>query len=498
MNKKAYFTFLNKGNVPLNKLCRVEKCCNIVKSFGRDLLAARRGNDLLAARRGSDLLDARRVKSLFTAGDTGAEVPHRKNTKKIETIYMPSPKSVTISMLQHIGAPCDPIVSKGDHVYMGQTIAESNNFLSSRIHSSISGEVQKIDKIRMPSGELVDAITIESDGKNELYNEIKPPYVNDKQSLIKAIRESGLVGLGGAGFPAHVKLNIPNGKSVDTIIINAAECEPYITADHRECIENSWELFSGIYAIKEILNIDRVIIGVENNKPDVIKILKKIADNHERDPKDKVKVLTLKSRYPNGAEKVIIKACTGIEVPKGKLPIDVGCIVMNVSSVTFLSKYLKTGIPLISKRITVDGSAIKDPKNVIVPIGTKICDIIEFCGGYKETPKKILMGGPMMGISLPDDTLPILKQNNAILAFSEKDAKLPEPSSCIRCAKCVESCPMGLIPTKLERYSVLQDKEELTKLNIMNCMECGTCVFNCPASRQILQSIKMGKQLIKK
>lgn len=427
----------------------------------------------------------------------GAKVPHRKNTENIESVYMPSPKSVIIPMSQHIGQACTPIVKKGDHVYVGELIGKSDSMFSAPIHSSVSGEIKKIDKLRMPSGELVDAIEIESDGKDELLPSITPPKVYDKESLVKAVKESGLVGLGGAGFPSHMKLNIPNEKNVDTLIINAAECEPYITADHRECIENSWELFSGIYTIKEILNIDRVIIGVEDNKPEVIKILKQIADNDERDPKDRVRVLTLKSRYPQGAEKILVESCTGRKVGEGKIPLDVGCIVMNVNSVTFISKYIKTGVPLVKSRITVDGSAVKEPKNVIVPIGTRICDVIEFCGGYKSEPKKILMGGPMMGIALYDDSLPILKQNNAILAFDENDSILPKPSQCIHCGRCVKSCPMGLFPYKLERYSMNKDKENLIKFKVLNCMECGSCVFNCPASRPIVQAIKVGKSIVK-
>lgn len=437
------------------------------------------------------------IKRLFKE-PSGANVPHRKNTESKETVSMPAPKSVTIPMSQHIGTACTPVVEKGEHVYLGQLIADSDKFVSAPIHSSVSGTVKKIGKTRMPSGEIVESITIESDGKDELCPTIKPPKITDRESLIQAIKESGLVGLGGAGFPAHIKLNVPGGKKVDTLIINAAECEPYITADHRECIENSWEIFSGIYTIKELLNIENVIIGVENNKPDAIKIFKDIADNDKYDPEDKVKVLTLESRYPQGAEKVLIKSCTGRQVPPGKLPLDVGCIVMNVNSVSFISKYMKTGIPLVKKRITVDGSAISEPKNVFVPIGTSIADVVEFCGGYKERPKKILMGGPMMGIAVADDSLPILKQNNAILAFNEKDAVLEKPSACIRCGRCIESCPMGLMPRNLEKYSMIGDKEKLLKFNVMNCMECGCCVFNCPASRPIVQAIKVGKSIIGK
>ncbi|MDO4731577.1 MAG: electron transport complex subunit RsxC [Clostridia bacterium] len=428
----------------------------------------------------------------------GANVVHRKNTKDMESVVMPTPEEVVIPMIQHIGAACVPVVKKGDEVKIGQIIGDTDKFMSAPIHSSISGTVTKIDEIRLPNAQSVQAVTIKSDGKSEVYEGIKPPKVENKDDLIKAVRASGLVGLGGAGFPAHVKLNIPDGKKVDTMIVNLAECEPYITTDYREAIENSWEVMSGIYAIKEILGIDRVIIAVEDNKPEAVKILTDIAENESSDADDRVKVLKLKSKYPQGAEKVTIKVCTNRVVPQGKLPLDVGCLVMNVTSVAFLATYLKTGMPLINKRITLDGSAIQYPKNIIVPIGTKIKDIVEFAGGYKEKPKKIIMGGPMMGIALIDDQTPVLKQNNAILAFNEKDAKLMEPTACIRCGKCVSSCPMNLMPTMLEKYSQAEDVEGLKKYDIMACMECGCCAYNCPAKRNLVQSIRMGKALVRK
>ena len=248
----------------------------------------------------------------------------------------------------------------------------------------------------------------------------------------------------------------------------------------------------------KILGVERVIIGVENNKPDVIGILTRIADDDKRDPEDRVRVLALKSRYPQGAEKVLVQACTGRRVPTGKLPADVGCLVMNITSIAFLADYLRTGMPLVRKRVTIDCTAIKDPKNVLVPIGTRISEVVEFCGGYSQTPKKMLMGGPMMGIALTDDSLPILKQNNAILAFGEKEARLQEPSACIRCGRCVQSCPMLLVPTLLEQYTAKKDVEELQKRGIMTCMECGSCAFNCPANRRLVQSIRLGKSYVKK
>lgn len=349
----------------------------------------------------------------------------------------------------------------------------------------------------MPGGQPCPAVTIESDGLMEADPEIRPPIVSNAAEFTQAIRASGLVGLGGAGFPAHVKLTIPPDKKIDTLIINAAECEPYVTSDHREAVENSKAILDGVYAVKNILHIHRVIIAVEDNKPDVIKILTDIADNKDLDPNDEVRILPLKSRYPQGAEKVLILSCTNRQIPPGKLPADVGCLVMNIASVAFVANYLKTGMPLVSKRVTVSGTAVASPKNVIVPVGTQISDIIEFCGGYSSEPKKLIMGGPMMGVAITSDQLPILKQNNAILAFSEREARLSQPTACIRCGKCVQGCPMFLMPTMLEKAVEQKDTEQLEKLGVMVCMECGTCAFNCPAHRRLVQSIRLGKNLVR-
>ncbi|MGN0453350.1 MAG: electron transport complex subunit RsxC [Ruminococcus sp.] len=427
----------------------------------------------------------------------GVKAPHRKHTSGEESVIMPTPGEVVIPMQQHIGAPCVPCVSVGDTVYVGTKIGDSDSFVSAPIHSSVSGTVKKITEVLLPSGAVTPAVLIESDSLDTPDPRIAPPEVTTKEDLLKAVRESGLVGLGGAGFPAHVKLAVPKDKKADTLLINCAECEPYITADHREVLENSWAVMSGIYAVRDILGIETVIIGIEDNKPDAIKILKEIADNEKLDPEDKVRVMPLKASYPQGAEKVLIKALTGREVPEGKLPIDVGCIVMNVASVAFLSDYLKTGMPLVKKRITVDGSAIKNPQNVIVPLGTKISELIEFTGGYREEPKKLLMGGPMMGIALESDTLPVLKQNNAILAFGEKDAKLSEPTDCIRCGRCAKACPMSLMPTKICEAVKLRDTEAMQKAHILTCMECGCCAFSCPAHRHIVETVRLGKTVLR-
>lgn len=427
----------------------------------------------------------------------GAPVPHHKNTAASESVMMPPPAQVILPMQQHVGAPCTPKVKVGEYVYVGQKIADSDKPVSAPIHATVSGKVTKITPVQLPGGQMVDAIVITSDGQMQMNPNLKPPKADTPEEILQAVRESGLVGLGGAGFPASVKLRVPAGKTIDTVVVNGAECEPYITADTREALENSWDVLAGVHIVKELVGAKRVIIGIENNKPEAIKALRNIAYSEQYDPENNVRVLELKSRYPQGAEKVLVKACTGRSIPQGGLPADAGCLVINLTSVAFLARYLKTGIPLITRRVTVDGSAVAEAKNVVVPIGTPIKDVIAFCGGYKETPRKILMGGPMMGIALADDELPVLKQNNAILAFNAEDAALPEPSACIRCGRCVGACPMQLMPTAIERQVKAGNVAELNALNIMTCMECGSCAFVCPANRPLVQTMRLGKAMVR-
>lgn len=425
----------------------------------------------------------------------GAKLPHNKTTAEMESVILAPPEKVIISMSQHIGTPCEPTVKVGDTVYVGTLIGDSDAYVSAPIHSSVSGEVSEITTIRMPAGNEVKAVVITSDGKMTLDPNIKPIEVNSIDDLVDAARKSGLVGLGGAGFPAHVKLKPSPDKPLDTLIINGAECEPFITADYRECMEHPEDVLDGVYLIKKLLGIKNVIIGVEDNKPKAIKTLYDIAAN-KQDENNEVRLMKLKSRYPQGAEKVLIYSATKRKLPLGKLPSDIGCIVMNITSISFLCRYIKTGMPLVTKRITVDGNAIKEPKNLIVPIGTPISHILDFCKA--ENPEKVMMGGPMMGIAIYDASLPIIKQNNAILAFSGKQAESKPTTDCIRCGRCMKACPMRLTPALIETAIKKPNADELTTLNVMYCMECGSCAFVCPAGRPLTAVMRLAKNEVRK
>ena len=424
----------------------------------------------------------------------GVKVAHHKNTAELEVVRMPEPKQVILPMQQHIGAPCTPTVKVGDTVAVGQVIGDSDKPVSAPIHASVSGTVTAIGNVKLPGGAMAQGVTIESDGEMRLYEGIKPPHVETKEDFIKAIRESGLVGLGGAGFPTHIKLNAP--AKIDTLIINAAECEPYITVDYRECIENSWDIYSGIRTIMEFLEIPNVVIAVEDNKPEAFKILEQIVDG-DSSANGAIKIMQLESRYPQGAEKMMIQSATGRQLPPGKLPSDIGCMVMNVASTAFISRYLKTGKPLVSRSLTVDGMAIKEPKNLRVPIGTSISDIIEFCGGFKDEPVKIVAGGPMMGTAITDLDHPLSKSNNALLAFSKEDAKVFQETDCIRCGRCASACPISLVPTRIVRNAKAKDADALVKDGVMVCMECGSCAYSCPAKKPLVQHMRLAKAIVR-
>ncbi|MBQ5326873.1 MAG: electron transport complex subunit RsxC [Oscillospiraceae bacterium] len=422
----------------------------------------------------------------------GAHVPHYKNTENCETVKMPVPKRVFVSMSQHIGAPAKACVKKGDLVCVGDVIGTAGGFISAPVHSPVSGKVFGLDEIRLSNGK-VQVVVIDTDGLQTVSENVKVPEVTDHASFVQAIKDSGLVGLGGAGFPTGVKLAPQNLDEVDTLVINAAECEPFITADYREMMECGEDVVEGAKLVKQYLNLSKVIIGIEANKPQAIAKMTELTKGL-----DGFVVSTLPSVYPQGAEKVLIEQTTGKEVPKGALPAAVGCIVMNVASVGFVARYMKTGMPLVTKRVTVDGDAVTEAKNVEVVIGTPIKDIIEFCGGYSQEAGKIISGGPMMGQALTGDDIPVVKQNNAFLVFGKEKATLPDASACIRCARCVSACPMGLAPVEIALSLGAKDVEELKALHTDLCMECGSCSFVCPAKRPVAQTMKEAKDFLRK
>ena len=420
-------------------------------------------------------------------------VPHNKNTADMSPIEMTPPKEVLLPTLQHIGAPATPIVKVGDEVKVGQLIATQTGYVSSPIHSSVSGKVVKIEGYLLPDGREVPAIRIENDGLMTVSEEVKPPVVCDLDSLIEAVKASGLVGLGGAGFPTAVKLDGAKKGTIHTIVINAAECEPYITSDMRTMLDHPELVYEGISVLeKYIPSAKKFIIAVENNKPECIKEMARIFQDNPA-----VSVFPLPSLYPQGAEKVLIKNTTGLTVPEGKIPADVGIIVINVTTLATLADYLKTGMPLVKKCITVDGSAVKEPKNLIVPIGTRVADIIEFMNVDANEIGKVLYGGPMMGIALSSLEEPVSKRNNAITVMSPKDSYVSDAAACIHCGRCVNACPMNLNPTVFTKALALPTTEEkaasLEKGGVMLCMECGSCAYSCPANRPLLQNNRLAK-----
>ncbi len=422
----------------------------------------------------------------------GIKPGHNKGTAQMQTVTMPIPSKVVIPMLQHIGAPCNPIVSKGDRVLVGQKVGDSDAFVSSPVHSSVSGTVTDIKPMLYSGGFEVMSIEIKPDGLQEVHESVKPPRSLDKDNLLKSIKESGIVGLGGAGFPTAVKLSPPPGKNLDILVVNGAECEPYITSDFREMIENPDGIIGGISIIMKITGIKKAYIGVEANKPEAIMKL------DEKTKGTDIDVVPLRTRYPQGGEKQLIYAVTGRKVPSGMLPSDVGVLVQNVNTVSFIASYVKTGMPLIKKRITVDGDAVAKPMNVEVPIGTPLKEVFDFCGGFKESPKKVIMGGPMMGVSQFSLDNTVLKQTNAILAITEKQTALQKESDCIRCGKCVSVCPMSLMPLYINANVMNGNIEQTLKYHVMDCIECGSCSFICPASRHLVQSIRYAKAELRK
>lgn len=419
---------------------------------------------------------------------------HYKNTASSATQIMPIPDVVKISMSQHIGAPCKPLVEKGDRVFVGQIIGDTDAFVSAPIHSSVSGTVKEISTQRNAMGGQDTLVVIETDKAQEMDPGIKVPKANNLEEFVKVVRASGLVGLGGASFPTHIKYNPKNIDEVHTLIVNGAECEPFITSDHRTMLEDTQDIIDGMLLIMKHLNLDEGYIGIEDNKQDAIS---KLNEEFAKQGLTNLHTFPLQARYPKGAERVLVYEITGKTMDAGVLPADLGVILSNVTSVAFVGQHFRTGVPLVSKRMTVDGDAVQEPKNILAPIGALINDVIDFCGGYKDEPKKILMGGPMMGRAVPSDSMPIVKANNAILAFSKEQAYIPEETACINCGRCHKACPFKLLPTAFADAYMAKDAEKLSYLKIMQCMECGSCSYVCPARRPLAFINKLSKGVVK-
>lgn len=422
---------------------------------------------------------------------SGVHVKHCKNTAKMSAEPIAVPKTVNIPMSMHIGAPAIPVVKVGDEVKVGQLIGAAGQGLSAPVYSSVSGKVKKIDEILNIAGGQIQTVLVESDGLQTVDESVRPYEVNTREEFLDALSKSGIVGLGGAGFPTLVKLRADVSK-IDTLLINGAECEPYITSDTRTMIDDAASVADGIRLVKRFLEIGNVVIGIEKNKPECISSMKKAIADIEG-----ASVKPLPSVYPQGGEKVLVYHTLGRVIKEGGLPLDCGVVVMNCTTVAAVSRFIRTGMPLVEKCITVDGSAVKNPKNVIAPIGTPIKDLIDHCGGFAEEPRKALYGGPMMGMALTDFTAPVLKQTNAVLVFGKKEATPPPVTPCIKCGRCIEHCPFGLDPTAISKAYKESDPETLEKLKVNLCMECGCCSYVCPARRNIVQRNKMAKTLLR-
>lgn len=416
---------------------------------------------------------------------------HKEFSEHLALQRFPDPKTVVIQMSQHLGAPANPIVQVGDYVKVGQKIGEAAGFISAPVHSSVSGTVVAIEpRMHATRGCEMTAVVIESDGKNELHESVKPHKSYEEltpDEIIEIIKEAGIVGMGGAGFPTCVKLK--PAKPVDTILLNGCECEPMLTADHRVLLEFADDIIYGLKAILKTTGAEKGLIVIEDNKPDAIEHLQaKVADL------DNIDVFVAKTKYPQGAEKTLIKRVMGRIVPNGGLPADVGVVVSNISTVKAISDAIQTGMPLIERVATVTGPKIKNPGNFIVKIGTNVQELIDYCGGTTEDDVLIKMGGPMMGFELKDLNVPMMKGSNGIIAI---DTDETEEVACIKCGRCVDVCPMELSPLYFAKYADEQNWQGMKDMNVMNCVECRCCEFICSSKIPLVSKIKAGKLAVR-
>ena len=429
----------------------------------------------------------------------GVHAPHCKNTALMEPEQLPIPKEVRLPMLMHSGTPAKPIVAVGDQVKVGQLIGEAVGFVSSPVHASVSGTVKSIDAFDSITGEKTATITIASDGNQTPWEGLAPPTVTNLAEFLEAVRNSGVVGLGGAGYPTAPKFTLKEHVILDYILINGAECEPYITSDTRTMIDEFDYEYDAVELMAKYLKPKNIIFCIEKNKPEPIKRMREVCARTKLKPEvfegTDVSVRVLPSLYPQGERKVLVYNVTGRIVPEGgRLP-DVGCIVVNCTTIDVFTKYIKTGMPLVSRCVTVDGSAVKNPKNVIAPIGTPVRELFEYCG-LRDDVKKVILGGPMMGTSIPNLDLPIVKITGAALAFSAKEAKVHEPTPCIKCGRCIFQCPMSLMPPNIENAYELKKPELLKKFKVNMCAECACCAFTCPAKRPLMQVMTLSKNML--
>lgn len=430
------------------------------------------------------------AKLTFTGGIHPYDGKELSKDKPIKAIL---PKGELVyPMSQHIGAPAVPIVAKGDRVLTGQKIAEAGGFVSVPIYATVSGTVKAIEPRRIVTGDVVTSIVLENDNLYEevTYGPVKPLEELTKEEIIGLIREAGVVGMGGAGFPTHVKLSPKEPEKIEYVIANCAECEPYLTSDYRRMIEEPEKIVEGMKVILRLFDKAKGILAVEDNKPDCVAALKKLT----ADEKD-ITVKALKTKYPQGAERQLIYASTGRAINSGMLPADAGCIVDNVDTIVAINQAVREGKPLMHRIVTVTGDAVTDPRNFIVRIGTNYHELVEEAGGFKTEPAKIVSGGPMMGFALFGLDVPTTKTSSALLCMTEDEVSRYEPSACINCGRCVEVCPGRVLPSKLADFAEQGDDEKFLAYNGMECCECGCCSYVCPAKRPLTQEIKSMRKI---